>query len=147
RKHHRTATKAAEVEHAIRHHLDVELGDDPDLQASFSRALAAILEEFRDNWDMIYYELERLRVRIIDASREPTYGLHRKKQMPFFRRLKREIYGDTDLTDDEISSLVDLTQQIFLVVERELRLTGFWESIPARNKLIADIQKLLVSEP
>jgi type I restriction enzyme R subunit len=146
-KHHRTTTKAAEVEHAIRHHLAVELEDDPDLQASFSQALAAILEEFRDNWEKIYDELEKLRVRIIDASREPTYGLHRKKQMPFFRRLKREIYGDTDLTDDEISSLVDLTQQIFLVVERELRLTGFWESIPARNKLIADIQTLLVSEP
>ena len=29
-------------------------------------------------------------------------------------------------------------------VERELKLTGFWESIPARNKLKADIQKTLL---
>jgi hypothetical protein len=29
-------------------------------------------------------------------------------------------------------------------VERELRLAGFWESIPARNKLKADIQKTLL---
>ena len=35
----RTKTKAAEIEHAIRHHLDVELDDDPDLQASFAEAL------------------------------------------------------------------------------------------------------------
>ncbi len=35
----RTKTKAAEVEHAIRHHLDVELDDDPDLQVSFAQAL------------------------------------------------------------------------------------------------------------
>lgn len=55
--------------------------------------------------------------------------------------------GDVDLTEDEISSLVNLTQQVFLLVERELRLTGFWESIPARNKPLADIQNLLVSEP
>lgn len=147
RKHPRTKTKAAEVEHAIRHHIAVELDDDPDLQASFSQALAEILEQFRDNWDQIYVELERLRVRIINASQDPTYGLHRKKQMPFFRRLKHEIYGKEDLTEDQISTLVDLTQQVFLVVERELRLTGFWESIPARNKLVADIQNLLVSEP
>jgi type I restriction enzyme R subunit len=33
----RTKTKAAEVEHAIRHHLDIELDDDPDLQASFAQ--------------------------------------------------------------------------------------------------------------
>ena len=45
----RTTTKAAEVEHAIRHHLDVELIDGPDLQASFDEALAAIFEEFRNN--------------------------------------------------------------------------------------------------
>ena len=38
RKRKRTKTKAAEIEHAIRHHLDVELDDDPDLQASFLSA-------------------------------------------------------------------------------------------------------------
>ena len=145
-KHERVKTKAAEVEHAIRHHLDVELDDDPDLQASFAAALAAILEEFRDNWKTIYEELEKLRGRIINANKEPTYGLHRKKQMPLFRVLKREVFGEKNLNEDEIALLVDLTQQAFLAVERELRLTGFWESIPARNKLGADIQKILVAQ-
>ena len=60
-KRSRTKTKAAEIEHAIRHHLDVELDDDPDLQASFAEALRKIFEEFRDNWNKIYEELEKLR--------------------------------------------------------------------------------------
>ena len=47
--------------------------------------------------------------------------------------------------EDRISQLVDLTQKAFLAVERELRLTGFWESIPARNKLKADLQKILLA--
>jgi type I restriction enzyme R subunit len=51
--HSRTKTKAAEIEHAIRHHLDVDLDDDPELRASFAEELNAILEEFRDNWDHI----------------------------------------------------------------------------------------------
>lgn len=145
----RTKTKAAEVEHAIRHYLEVDLDDDPDLQASFAEALAEIFEQFKDNWDKIHEALEKLRQRIKNASQEPTYGLHRKKQMPFFRCLKREIYSDIenteDLSEDQISILVNLTQQIFLIVERELNLTGFWESIPARNKLKAEIQKVLLS--
>ena len=144
-KRKRTKTKAAEVEHAIRHHLDVELDDDPDLQASFAAALAAVFEQFRDNWKKIYEELEKLRERIINASKEPTYGLHRKKQMPLFRSFKREVFGDKDLNNDEVASLVSLTQQIYLIVERELRLTGFWESIPARNKLRAELQKILLA--
>jgi type I restriction enzyme, R subunit len=140
----RTKTKAAEIEHAIRHHLDVELDDDPDLQASFAEALRKILEEFKDNWNEIFQELEKLRQRIINAGKEPTYGLHRKKQMPIFRMLKKEIFGDSNLDEDAIASLVSLTQQLFAEVERELKLTGFWESIPARNKLKADIQKTLL---
>jgi type I restriction enzyme R subunit len=161
-KRNRTKTKAAEVEHAIRHHLDIELDDDPDLQASFAEALAQIFQDFRDNWKKIYEELEKLRERIKNASKEPTYGLHRKKQMPFFRIFKKEIFGFTENSrsqaesiadpepsygfseEEQISILVDLTQQVFLVVERELKLAGFWESIPARNKLKADIQATLL---
>ncbi|HAR94478.1 MAG TPA: restriction endonuclease subunit R [Deltaproteobacteria bacterium] len=148
----RTKTKAAEVEHAIRHYLDVELVDDPDLQASFSAALAAIFEEFRNNWKKIYEELEKLRIRIINASKEPTYGLHRKKQMPFFRMFEREIFagavGESQAgymsDDNRISRLVDLTQKVFLAVERELKLVGFWDSVPARNKLKADLQQVIL---
>jgi type I restriction enzyme, R subunit len=140
----RAKTKAAEIEHAIRHHLDVELDDDPDLQASFAEALKKIFEDFQNNWNKIYEELEKLRQRMINASKEPTYGLHRKKEMPIFRMLKREVFGDTEVDEDAISSLVSLTQQLFGEVERELKLTGFWESIPARNKLKADIQKTLL---
>lgn len=58
--------------------------------------------------------------------------------------LKKEIFGDMALDEEGISALVGLTQQIFGEVERELKLTGFWESIPARNKLRADIQRTLL---
>jgi type I restriction enzyme R subunit len=161
-KRSRNKTKAAEVEHAIRHHLDVELDDDPDLQASFAEAMARIFQDFRDNWKKIYEELEKLRERIKNAGKEPTYGLHRKKQMPFFRSFRREIFGVVKhdpagagsvaedqapygfSEEEQVSILVDLTQQVFLAVERELKLVGFWESIPARNKLKADIQKILL---
>lgn len=144
KKRKRTKTRAAQIEHAIRHHLDVELDDDPDLQASFAEALAKIFEEFKDNWNKIYEELEKLRQRILAVSKEPTYGLHRKKQMPFFRMFKREVFGEENLDDDKISVLVDLTQRVFNAVEAELKLTGFWESIPARNRLRAEIQRVIL---
>jgi type I restriction enzyme R subunit len=82
--------------------------------------------------------------------------------MPFFRMFQRELFGTDDPTveppqvaeghavygiddEDRISYLVDLTQQITLVIERELKLAGFWESIPARNKLRAEIQEILLA--
>ena len=144
-KHSRTKTKAAEVEHALRHHIDIKLDDDPELQASFAEALAIILEQFKDNWQRIYEELEKLRQRVKDADKEPTYGLHKKKQMPFFRMFRRECFGEMNLDDDTIAQMVALTQQVFSIIERELQLAGFWESTPARNKLVAEIQAVLLS--
>ena len=46
--------------------------------------------------------------------------------------------------EDRISELVDLTQRVFEVVKRELSLTGFWESIPARNRLKGEIQRVVL---
>ena len=79
----RTKTKAAEIEHAIRHHLDVELDDDPDLQASFAEALNSILEEFKDNWNKIYEELEKLRKRIARRARNPRMACTAKSKCRF----------------------------------------------------------------
>lgn len=161
KKHDRVKTKAAEIEHAVRHHLDVEMNDDPELKASFAEALRQILEEFASNWNKIYEELEKLRQRILSAGKEPTYGLHRRKQMPIFNMLRWEIFGEGPVgvgevkvneapvvyglsEDEKIGLLVGLSQELFGELERELALTGFWESIPARNKLVADIQKILL---
>jgi type I restriction enzyme R subunit len=144
--HKRSKTKAAEVEHAVRHHIEVDLDDDPELQASFAEALALIFKEYKDNWERIYKELEKLRQRIKEAEKEPTYGLHKKKQMPFFRMFKRELFGADELTEDQVTKLVGLTKDIYEVVECELKMTGFWESAPARNKLKAQLQEVLLSK-
>ena len=97
----RDKTKAAEVEHAIRHYIDINLDDDPELFASFSETLQQIMEEFRGNWKRIYEELEKLREKIRNREKEETFGLDRKKQMPFFRIFKAELFDNRKLNEDE----------------------------------------------
>ncbi len=142
----RTKTKAAEIEHAIRHHIEENEDDDPELFSEFSTILEHIFSEEKENWDAIYEKLEALRQRIKDAENEPTYGLHRKKQMPFFRILRKEIFGESELTDDQISTLVALTKDLGGLISQELALTGFWSSAASQNKLQGEIQKMLLSK-
>ena len=141
----REKTKAAEVEHAVRHFIDLNIDEDPELFASFAKALEEILQNFKGNWKRIYEELEKLREKIKNREKEETYGLDRKKQMPFFRIFKAELFGNRDLTEDELSGNVNLTQHIFNLVAAEIRLTGFWDSTPAQLKLKAELQKMLLS--
>lgn len=141
----REKTKAAEVEHAIRHFIDINIDEDPELFASFAKALEEILQNFKGNWKVIYEELEKLRDKIKNREKEETFGLDRKKQMPFFRIFKAELFDTRDLSEDEISRNVNLTQHIFNLVATEIKLTGFWDSPPAQLKLKAELQKTLLS--
>jgi len=141
----REKTKAAEVEHAIRHFIDLNIDEDPELFASFAQALEEILKNFKGNWKLIYEELEKLREKIRNREKEETYGLDRKKQMPFFRIFKAELFENRDLTEDEIARNVNLTQHIFNLVATEIKLTGFWDSTPAQLKLKSELQKMILS--
>jgi type I restriction enzyme R subunit len=148
-KHRRTKTKAAEVEFAIRHQIDININEDPELFASLAAALEEILREFKDNWERIYEELEKLRNKIKNLPKPPG-NLHRKKHMPIFRILSREIYekahGEDILTHEEEDNLVELTREVFDTIKREIVLTGFWQSIPSQNRLKAELQRILLSE-
>jgi len=104
-----------------------------------------ILIEFKGNWKAIYEELEKLRDKIKNREKEETFGLDRKKQMPFFRIFKKEIYDNRELNEDEIAQNVNLTQHVYNLVATELKMTGFWDSIPAQNRLKAELQKLFIS--
>lgn len=141
----REKTKAAEVEHAIRHYIEINLDEDPALFASFAKTLEEILENFKGNWKAIFEELEKLREKIKNREKEETYGLDRKKHMPFFNTFKEHLFENRKLTDEEIAQNVNLTQHIFNLVSTEIKLTGFWDSPPAQLKLKAEIQKLILS--
>lgn len=141
----REKTRAAEVEHAIRHFIDLNIDEDPELFASFAKALEEILQNFKGNWKVIYEELEKLREKIKNREKEETYGLDRKKQMPFFRIFKAELFDNRELSEDEIARNVNLTQHIFNLITTEIKLTGFWDSTPAQLKLKAELQKMLLS--
>lgn len=138
-------TQAAEIEHAVRHFIDINFLEDSELYASFAEKLEEILTKFKNNWALIRQKLEELRQEIIKARNEPTYGLHARKQMPIFRRLKDIFFSQRELSEDQINLLVGLTLTIYELLETELKMIAFWDSPPARTRLKSEIQRILLS--
>ena len=141
----RDKTKASAIEHAIRHFIEVNVNEDPALYNSFSEQLEQILIALQENWNEAYRRLEELRRNIIEARNADTHGLHRTRQMPFFNEYRKQFFGDAELTDEQIAVLVDLTQDVTALLETELKLKGFWERIPAQNRLKANLLELILS--
>lgn len=138
-------TQAAEIEHAIRHHIDVKFFEDPELYTSFAEKLEEILKLFKEQWAVIRQKLDELRQEIIRTGNEPTYGLNAKTQMPIFRLMKSAFWDKAELNDEQIGFLVPLILSIYELIEAELKMKSFWDSTPAQNRLKAEIQAILFS--
>lgn len=145
--HRREKTKAAEVEHAIRHFIDINMDEDPELYASFAEELRRIMIAFKENWDEIYRLLEELRRKIKTAQQEDTKGLNRKTQMPIYRKLLALIYDKKENpSDDEVNNLLIWTKEIYGMLKIELALIGFWSNAASVARLRGEISNFIASE-
>jgi type I restriction enzyme R subunit len=143
KKRTRIKTKAAEIEHAIRHYLEVNIDEDPELYATFAEELQRILLAFKENWNEIYRQLEELRERIKASQSENTHGLDRRTQMPVFRKLHSLVYEKKELSDDEISNVISWTKDIYGMLKVELGHVGFWNDAAAMNRLRGEISNYI----
>jgi type I restriction enzyme, R subunit len=102
------------------------------------------LQEYAGNWDAIAREMEKLRERLIALEQQETHGLDRKRQMPIFRLLQAELFGESQLTEPQVAQLVNLTQLLFLTIQREIRQAGFWSAPLKQKRLKGELQKVLL---
>jgi len=124
--------KAQELEYAILEHIEKHYEEDPEFYERFSDRLKRVLEEYRENWEEIVRELEKLREDMKKGREaENTFGLDPKKEMPFFGVLKMSLFGKEpieNLTEEDIGLLLDLTRDVLSILEREITMEDFWEN-------------------
>ena len=60
-KHRSPKAKASEMEHAIRKHCKVHFAEDPVLYQKLSEKLEALIQQYKDNWDLLCQHLLALR--------------------------------------------------------------------------------------
>jgi type I restriction enzyme R subunit len=133
--------RAEELKHAIIEHIEKHYEEDPEFYERFSDRLRRILEEYKENWDLLAIELEKLRN---DMKRgregEETFGFDPKKEMPFFGLLKQEIYGKDPiekLGKDDIDLLVGLTKDVVEIIKKEIQYVDFWDNYTKQKRLKA----------
>jgi len=86
RKYTKSKSQASAMEHAIRHHIKVNLENkDPALYSRFKDRLESIIQRYQGNWDQMLVELKELQKNISEGrTRDSRFkGI----QMPFYNVL------------------------------------------------------------
>ncbi len=131
--------KAQELQHAIIEYINTHIDEDPEFYERFSERLKKVLEDYKNNWEMLAEELKKLR-EVLKKGREieETFGFDPKKEMPFFGLLKREIYGKVpieDLSEENLNFLIGLTKDMLEIIKREIKSVDFWENYTKQKRL------------
>jgi type I restriction enzyme R subunit len=139
-----------ELKYAIKEHIEKHFEEDPEFYERFSDELNRVLEEYKERWELLAKELEKIRNAIKRGREdEQTFGFDPRTEMPFFGLLKQMIFGKEipidQLGEDDINLLVGLTQDVIEIIKNEIKLVDFWENYTKQKRLkFHIISKILV---
>ena len=132
--------RASEMEHAIRHHIKVNLNNDPALYKRFKDKLEAILNAYQDKWDDIVVELSGLREDILKGRPDDEIEGITKIQAPFFEILKDAV---TVPNETNIEETKNLTLLIFPFIQETASINNYWQKKTEIIKTQGEIEQEL----
>ncbi len=125
-------SKASEMEHAIRWHIKVNLDKDPVLYGRIKDRLESILNAYKENWETIVAELNKLRTEISEGRKAETEGIS-VKEAPFYDLIENFIAVKDD---DTIAKLKDLIHELLPKLEETASIRNFWTDKASERKRI-----------
>jgi len=130
------------MEHAIRKHCKVHLAEDPVLYQKLSDKLEALIQQFKDNWDLLCQHLAGLRSEA-QAGRKQEIGGVSAKAAPFY-----DVIGQIAYADAVPSADADVAKQLVDAVLAKLRATigmvNFWNKAADVADLRGELSDLLL---
>ena len=124
-------SKASEMEHAIRWHIKVNLDKDPTLYSHFKDRLESILNSYKENWETIVNELQKLRAEMVEGRQEDIEGIS-NVEAPFFDLLKSNVKSENEA---EIEKTKELIHTLMPILHETAEIRNFWTKAAERKRV------------
>ena len=134
------SAKASEIEHAVRHHITINLEQDPEYYIALSKRLEQIIQSFKENWEALAQHLLDLRSNIETEHKQQSDNLGLSQtEYAFYNILAAEIYGngskEPDITGTQKSELVRVTGEIVQTIEDVAYIVDFFDKEDEKKKV------------
>ena len=140
--------KPVEIEHAIKHHIDVNLDDDPEYYKPLSDKLKAIIQKHHDHWDELVQLLMDFRDNI-EKNREQQaedLGLS-ETQFAFHNVLMAEIArvsGSEALDEATHEEVIAVTKDLVTLLDEATGIVDFFKKQDEVKRMKKNIKRRIV---
>jgi type I restriction enzyme R subunit len=136
--------KASEIEHAIKHHITVNLEKDPEYYQKLSQRLESIIGRYHDNWDLLVENLSAMRGSMETDRRSEAEKLDLNEQeMALFRIIAKE-QGMEQPTAEQQEKLLEATVNIFAIIRERADIVDFFRKETEVKALKTEIKRSLL---
>lgn len=148
--HKSDRAKASEIEHAIRHHIKVNLEDDPEYYQTLSKRLEAIIKQNEEKWETL--------VQMLLAFRENIEKDHKKgadevglteTEFAFHNILMAEVTkqkGEEVVGEETHQKIIEVVKSLVDMMEKASTIVGFFNKWDERKTVKRKIKRTILEE-
>ena len=146
--HKSPRAKASEVEHAIKHHIDVNLEEDPEYYKSLSAKLEALIEKHQEHWDELVQLLLNFRDDIETDHRKQAEDLGLSDvEYAFHNILAAEITritGDESIDEATHDEVIAVTKSLVSMLDEATAIVDFFKKADEVKNVRKQIKRTLL---
>ena len=147
--HKSDRAKASEIEHAIKHHIDVRIDDDPEYYSSLSEKLKAIIVKQGEHWEELVPLLLQFRDNIEAERQQQADDLRLTDvEYAFHNILMAEISkasGEESLDEATHDEVIEVTKDLVDMLDEATQIVGFFSKQDEIAGMKRKIKRRIVS--
>ncbi|MDE0159474.1 MAG: type I restriction endonuclease subunit R [Candidatus Dadabacteria bacterium] len=146
--HKSPRSKASEIEHAIRHHIKINLDDDPEYYRKLSERLEDIIRRHEEKWDALVQLLLDFRENIeSDREKQSEESGLTPTEQPFYNILMAELTGrgeEMAMDAQTQEKVKEVTRSLVAMLDEATRIVDFFNKWDEQRRVKREIRRVVI---
>ena len=145
--HKSCRSQASEIENAIKHHIKVNIDEDPVYYKKLSERLEQIIQDYEDKWDELVQLLLDLRDNIEEDHKQQATDLGLSPtELSFYNILIAELGGDEAVDGEKAEQVKRVVQSLVEMLAEATQIVGFFDKWDEQKRVKRDIKRVVIAE-
>ena len=148
--HKSSRAKASEIENAIKHHIKINLEEDPDYYRPLSERLNEIIRQNADKWDELVQLLMDFREHIESDHKNDAQKLGLSEtEYAFHNILMTEISikSGEAISEETHHQVIAVVKQLVAMMDEATAIIGFFEKWDEQKRVRKEIKRTVLDQP
>lgn len=137
--------KASEIENAIRHHVKINIDEDPEYYKKLSERLEDIIRRYEEKWDEL--------VQLLLDFRDDIESNHKKEagdlglsstEFSFYNILVAELGGAENIEEETAEQAKEVVQSLVQMLDEATRIVDFFDKWNEQRRVRREIKRVVI---